>query len=146
MRVVPKAASVLSRNLFLAAREGRDFPRAARLLRPAEFSALRRTGRRIPGRQFQCEVVLNRQAMARLGLAISRRVSKKAVVRNRIKRIVRESFRAVRDQLPHVDILIMARQSAAEQNNALLRQELTRLWETLQSLKLDPNTGTIGRF
>jgi ribonuclease P protein component len=64
-------------------------------------------------------------------MAVSRRVSKLAVVRNRIRRQIRESFRLHRSRLPACDILVIARQAAAQQSNAQLRMELESLWSRL---------------
>src|SRR6185312_2369127 len=61
-------------------------PRTARLLRPADFAALRIAPRRLHSPLFKVEYRANACACARLGMAVSRRVSKKAVVRNRIRR------------------------------------------------------------
>jgi|SRR5579883_542772 len=106
-------------------------PRAARLLRPGDFAALRRSGKRISSRHFQCEYRPNEAQTARLGMAVSRRVSKLAVVRNRIRRQIRESFRLRRAGLPACDLLIIARTSTAELGNAVLREELEHLWRKL---------------
>jgi len=70
---------------------------------------------------------------ARLGLAISKRVSKRAVERNRIKRLLRESFRRVRHQLPAVDMMVMAREQAAGVPGPQLLAELDGLWKKLQA-------------
>ncbi|WP_347259376.1 ribonuclease P protein component [Rudaea sp.] len=107
------------------------YPRAARLLRPADFSALRRSGKRISLRHFQCEYRPNAGASARLGMAVSRRVSKLAVVRNRIRRQIRESFRLQRPRLPSCDVLVIARGSTAQLDNVVLRAELEQLWRKL---------------
>lgn len=80
---------------------------------------------------------------ARLGLAISKRVSKRAVERNRIKRVIRESFRSGRTELPQVDVLVIARSSAAATVNAVLRADLARAWQALQALKPTHTPGTI---
>ena len=65
----------------------------------------------------------------RLGLAVSRRVSSRAVDRNRIKRQIRESFRLNRDLLPPVDIVVIPRPPARHASRQELRQALTRLWQ-----------------
>lgn len=110
------------------------FPRAARLTSPKDFARLRGSSRRVGTRHFSAEVAVNPLGRARLGLAISKRVSKKAVRRNRIKRIARDSFRRGRDRFPAVDILLIARASADLQNNASLRDELSCLWERIVTL------------
>jgi ribonuclease P protein component len=108
-----------------------SFPRNARLLKAGDFARLRGISRRIGSRHFSVEVAVNTHETARLGLAISKRVSKKAVRRNRIKRIARDSFRRTRNSLPAVDILLIARSSADLEQNATLREELVRLWERI---------------
>ncbi|MBS0566203.1 MAG: ribonuclease P protein component [Proteobacteria bacterium] len=107
------------------------YPRAARLLRPADFSALRHSGKRLSLKHLQCEYRPNAGASPRLGMAVSRRVSKLAVVRNRIRRQIRESFRLHRPHLPLCDVLVIARGSAAQVDNVALRAELEQLWRKL---------------
>ena len=61
------------------------------------------------------------EAGARLGLAISKKCARRSVDRQRIKRIVRESFRLVRFTLPAVDIIVSCRNKAAGCTNDQLR-------------------------
>lgn len=70
----------------------------------------------------------NDLARPRLGLAISRKVAKLAVARNRIKRIVRESFRRHQQELASLDCVVLGRAGLAEQDNALLFASLERHW------------------
>ena len=49
-----------------------------------------------------------------MGLIVSKKVSKKAVVRNKIKRRLREIFRLNQNSLDSFDIVIIAKQNAAE--------------------------------
>ncbi|GAA0712429.1 ribonuclease P protein component [Dokdonella soli] len=119
------------------------FPRAARLLTPKDFARLRTVSRRVGTRHFSAEVAANELGGARLGLAVSKRVSKKAVRRNRIKRIARDSFRHTRDGLPAVDILLVARFSADQEDNASLRAELVRLWQRIATLNGAEGVGTM---
>ena len=96
---------------------------------------------------------VNELGHARLGLAISKRVSKRAVERNRIKRLLRESFRRVRHQLPPVDLMVMAREQAAGVPGSILLGEIDGLWkkllashlETSEPLKRADDTSTIVR-
>ena len=74
---------------------------------------------------------------------MSRRVSKRAVDRNRIKRIVRESYRHRRESLDAFDIVLIARPSATAQANPALRADLERLWQKLSALKAPPHAGTM---
>lgn len=106
-------------------------PRSARLLRPADFARLRESGRRLGSRHLNIQYCNRDEPGARLGMAVSRRVSKLAVVRNRIRRQIRENFRLHRARLPACDIVVSARQSAATQSNAELRAELEALWSRL---------------
>ena len=75
-------------------------PRTARLLRPVDFAALRANAQRISSRHFKVEYQVSPSGIARLGMAVSRRVSKRAVKRNRIRRLIRECFRLRRHESP----------------------------------------------
>lgn len=69
----------------------------------------------------------------RLGIIVSKKSAKKAVSRNRIRRQVRESFRQVAATLPSMDIVVVARYTAASASNKELRQCLDKLWQRLLS-------------
>jgi ribonuclease P protein component len=122
---------------------GARFPHAARVVKPADFLTLRRTGKRIGTRHFNAQALAGAHDGARLGLAVSRRVSTSAVRRNRIKRIARESFRAVRGKLPTLDILLIARETADGEDNASLRADLESLWRRLATLNATRRAGTM---
>lgn len=119
------------------------FPRAARLLRSQDFARLRDNSRRLGSRNFSAQVGVFDGDGARLGLAISRRVSKRAVRRNRIKRIARDSFRHARADLPAFDILLIARSGADLEDNASLRAELVALWKRIAALNGVDHVGTM---
>jgi ribonuclease P protein component len=48
----------------------------------------------------------NDRSSARLGLVVGKRVLRRAVDRNRAKRVIRETFRNTRADLPRVDIIV----------------------------------------
>ena len=99
---------------------------------------MRNSSGRAGGRCFHLRYRANELGGARLGLAISKRVSKRAVERNRIKRLVRESFRRVRHRLPAIDLMVMAREQAAGVPGPELLGELEALWQKLPARTADP--------
>ncbi|RDI99093.1 ribonuclease P protein component [Dyella solisilvae] len=112
-------------------------PREARLRRAGDFAALRHASGRFGGRCFSVRYRPNGLDHPRMGLAISKRVSKRAVDRNRIKRLVRESFRRHRLELPPVDLMVMAREQAVGLPGPELLAELDVLWKKLRSVRSD---------
>ena len=118
-------------------------PREARIRRAGDFAALRQASGRLGGRCFSVRYRQNELGHARLGLTISKRVSKRAVERNRIKRLLRESFRRVRSQLPPLDLVVMAREQAAGVPGPELLAEIDALWRRLPPLKRGDDTSTI---
>lgn len=120
-------------------------PRVARLRRAADFAALRAPAGRLHSACFRIRYRGNDSGGARLGLAVSKRVSKRAVDRNRIKRAIRESFRRARPHLPAVDLLVIANPAALDAPSTALIAELDRLWSRLRPLKPEPAPGTIAR-
>ena len=65
---------------------------------------------------------------ARLGITVSRRVSTKAVRRNRLKRRVRESFRYHKQPLAGLDLVVIARQEANETEHLQVDRSLFGHW------------------
>lgn len=71
------------------------------------------------------------QSTARLGVIVSKRVSRKAVERNRIKRQIREIFRVERIRLKKADLVIIANPACASATNEELRNSLHPLFDRL---------------
>lgn len=67
----------------------------------------------------------------RLGLAITKKKIKTAVARQRLKRLIRESFRRQKKALSGLDIVVMSQSQAAEISNDILFGSLARHWEVL---------------
>jgi ribonuclease P protein component len=65
-------------------------------------------------------------------LAISKKAASRAVARNRIKRIIRESFRLHQGDIGGWDIVVMAKASAATTTRQALRAELEEHWNRLR--------------
>jgi ribonuclease P protein component len=65
-------------------------------------------------------------APARLGLAISKKRVRRAVDRNRLKRLARDVFRRHRAALAGLDVVVMARATAVAEDNRTLCDALLR--------------------
>ncbi|CAA0081445.1 Ribonuclease P protein component [BD1-7 clade bacterium] len=52
-----------------------------------------------------------------------------AVQRNRIKRIIRESFRLHQHELPPIDVIVLARRGLDDFTNAQLHAEFEQAWQ-----------------
>ena len=73
----------------------------------------------------------NQRDRHRLGLVIAKKNVKRAVERNRIKRVTREFFRQLPDSEPHMDVILLARRGLDEMDNALLSSTLKQQWQKL---------------
>lgn len=104
-------------------------PRGERLRRSAEFQAVFQQGSRLERPTF---VALWRPASGRrVGFAVSRQV-RGAVHRNRARRRVREAYRQVRAlMLAEVEMVVVARPSAATRPFPDLVEDMRRLAEGL---------------
>jgi ribonuclease P protein component len=114
----PAEAARLSRSL----RE--RLPQSKRIRKRAEFLRLQRVGRRRAGKHFVVITEPRRSGQSRIGITASRHVGG-AVVRNRVKRLVREFFRRHQHRIaPPQDVLVIARPGAAQAGYAEVRREL----------------------
>lgn len=68
---------------------------------------------------------------SRLGIIVARKHVKRAIDRNRIKRLVRESFRHRQETIPSLDVIVLARPGIGTLDNQQLYQQLDRLWSKL---------------
>lgn len=111
-----------------------SFPRTVRLTRGSEFRQVFEHGKRLHTTSFNLRAMSNHLGSARLGMAIAKKTLRRAHERNRIRRLVRESFRTHHVTLPAVDIVIMCRQDVLTLSNADLFQQLEGLWLRLHKL------------
>lgn len=82
------------------------FPAHKRLRQAGEFGVVFAQRRVLRGRLFNIHYRLNGGASARLGLVIAKKLARRAVWRNAIKRTGREVFRLAFLELPSVDLVL----------------------------------------
>lgn len=85
------------------------FPRCRRLARSREYQCVFSEGLRSAEREFVVLARPNTLGFPRLGLAVSRKHLRSAVQRNRVKRLIRESFRLHQSQLGQLDLVVIVR-------------------------------------
>jgi ribonuclease P protein component len=108
--------------------------KAARVLRRGEFLAVQQGGRRVVAGDLLVLALETGGGRARIGITVSSRIGN-AVVRNRVKRWVREAFRAVAAELPPVDLVVIARAGAAAAGLAGARAALHQARDRLRGGK-----------
>jgi len=64
---------------------------------------------------------------ARYGLSVSRKFSKSAVVRNRVRRVLREAFRLRRAELPALDLVLVPQDNRRRWSTPEAAAELVEL-------------------
>jgi ribonuclease P protein component len=104
-----------------------------RLRSKLQFDAVYAGGRRIDDRYFALRIKPNGLAHARVGLAVAVKTAGNAVKRNRLRRLVRESFRLAQHELPSVDVVVAAKFPAAGAPATSLRDSLATLWKRVAS-------------
>ena len=107
------------------------FRRCNRLNKPAEFQALFASGKRTGNRELLFISRQNNSNQARLGLAISKKNVPLAVNRNRLKRVIRESFRLHLQELKGLDVVVLAKKQISNSNDRAIFSALEKNWNKL---------------
>jgi len=108
------------------------FPKTARLLSPKDYKPVFDNSRyKVSTKQFLLLATASQARRPRLGLVIAKKHVSKAVQRNRLKRVLRESFRLRQSEIPLIDIVVLARKDADKLAPLELRKMIDRLIDEL---------------
>ncbi len=106
------------------------FSRDSRLLTPAQYKRVFDKNHRSADKYWTLLFRDNDTAVPRLGMAVAKKKLKRALDRNRVKRIIRESFRC-EESLSGVDIVVLPRETCKNASNAELRKSLHKHWSRI---------------
>ncbi|OUS26651.1 ribonuclease P protein component [Thalassotalea sp. 42_200_T64] len=108
-----------------------EFNRESRLLTPGHFKQVFDNPSRYGSSHFTILITSNSDKNNRLGMAIAKKRVKLAVQRNRVKRLVRESFRLNQHKLPAVDLVVMVKSGIDQLDNEVINQQLEKIWRKI---------------
>lgn len=108
-----------------------DFPKTKRLLKKIEYDEVFSNAKKLTTSEFIFLYRRNTIEHARLGLAISKKMVAKSHDRNRLKRLLRETFRTA--ALPNLDVIVLAKRGVAGVQNSILISHLSGVWGKLQT-------------
>jgi len=103
-----------------------------RLLKPSEFQNIYKHGQWVANRELVANFKSENNQISKLGITVSKKVSKRAVDRNRIKRQIREWFRKNKLSCVHIDLIITAKPNAKAKTNKEIQHSLDDLWRKVQ--------------
>lgn len=103
-------------------------PRQCKLRKPEEFRAALRNGAVFESFLLRLHTKPVTAGYARIGLIVAKRIERKAVRRNRIKRLIREAFRKHRQMLGSLDCVVQLRRPVQLFDPARVYQEAAMLF------------------
>ncbi|MGB0733995.1 MAG: ribonuclease P protein component [Pontibacterium sp.] len=123
------------------------YPREVRLLTGGEFQhVFDNATLKVPDQHILLLARPSNHDHPRIGFVIAKKNVRLAVQRNRVRRIIRESFRLNQHNIPPVDIVILARRGLADVESEDLHKLIKRCWSRLnkkaaQRKKTKTNSG-----
>lgn len=108
-----------------------ELSQSKRLKTPAEFQAVFKQPFRSKTSQFTVLASPNQREYPRLGLIVAKRFERKAVHRNRARRLIRESFRHNQVTLAGLDVVVLVRCGLSNQKTQILYERLEQQWQNL---------------
>lgn len=125
--VAPRAVIASQCEVTGEAPPDQRFLDAYRLRKTDDYSSVFAFRRALRGRYLTVHYRPNGQGSARLGVVVAKKLARRAVARNLVKRICREVFRVRRGALPTLDLVVRLSSPLAAASRDELRDELLGL-------------------
>jgi len=106
-------------------------PSKHRLVKTTEIAAVQTRGRRFFDQDFVLKVSWKAQAQPKIAFVVSTKVSKKAVERNRIKRMLREAVRTTITDWKSGNYVVIVKPSATKLDNLKLKSAFNKFLKAL---------------
>ena len=101
------------------------------MLTPAQFKSVFSNPIKASSAEITLLAIPNTEQHPRMGLTVAKRFVKRANQRNRIKRVIRDSFRLNQHDIPHLDIVVLVRNGVMEMENSEINKSIEKLWRKL---------------
>lgn len=108
------------------------FPKASRLLSEKEFTPVfNQPDYRVSNRFLLVLAKASDLSQARLGIVVGKKNVARSVQRNRIKRMIRESFRVRKSEFGTIDLVVLARKGLDKFASGDIQAQLNSLFDEL---------------
>lgn len=107
-----------------------------RLSKAVEVKKTAVKGRGFFNPYFVIKKLPNQLQLARVTFVVSTKISKKAVDRNRIKRVLREEWRKSIDAIKPADYMVITKPAIMKIDNSEIRRQLNQSLQHLDKVKL----------
>lgn len=113
-----------------------NLQKAYRIARRSDFQLVYKYGKSTANRQFVLYTLKKQEVEHfRMGISVSKKVGN-AVVRNRMRRVVKEIVRSLAPQIvPHYDMVIVVRKAALDMDFEQLRSSVIHVMRRASMLK-----------
>ena len=102
-------------------------PQSMRITKAREYARIFKQGTHTHGKFWQIISTSSDNENSTLGLAVSKKIHKRAAERNLLKRLARETFRLDQDNLKGVDLVVMTK-NYTKVGNCMLTADLQSLF------------------
>jgi len=117
------------------------FTRDYRLLNSSDYKEVFDNAEYKVSCRYILMIAIKHRNQSRVGIVVSKKNIPKATKRNRVKRLIRESFRVTKSQIPNLDVIVLIRRGIDDLPNVKISSKLDSLWRDLCAKTANQSTG-----